>query len=181
MKNITVIALLMLIATGGYSQETAKIKVFCDKNASVISYSMNHPLHAWTGDCRDVTSIILTDANRSTITNVAVSVKISSFDSQNANRDSHVMETTEALTYPAINFTSNSIKQENEKLYVTGILTFHGVSQAISFEAEKKIIQNKAEISGNFVLKMTQFNITPPSLMGLATDDDFKISFRILY
>ena len=180
-KTIVLVVLALFLITLANAQVTPQIKLFCDKTQSAITYSMHHPLHSWTGESKDITSVILTDENRDIISQVAVSVKISSFDSKNANRDSHVMEVAEALNYPTVTFTSSSIKQENNKLTVTGTLKFHGVSQSISFEATKNTINNKAEITGNFIVKMTQFQIKPPSLMGMATDDDIKMEFKVLY
>lgn len=181
MKRIILLVAIALLNTLGHAQVKTPIKIYCDKKQSTISYSMNHPLHSWTGVSKDITSVILTDENRTEISQVAVSVKISSFDTQNANRDSHTMEATEALKYPAISFSSNSIKQTGNKLTVAGTLSFHGVSQVITFDAEKKIINNKAEIKGSFIIKMTQYNIDPPSLMGIASDDNIKIDFYVIY
>jgi polyisoprenoid-binding protein YceI len=181
MKMMKILVALALLSTLADAQDKSQIKLYCDKKQSTISYYLHHPLHAWTGESNDVNSIILTDENRTLINTVAVSVKISSFDSKNANRDSHVMEVTEALKYPTISFTSNSIKQESNKLVVSGTLNFHGVSQIVLFEADKTIINNKAEITGGFTVKMTQFGIDPPSLMGMATDDDIKITFKVVY
>lgn len=181
MKKIIFLIAIVLLNIVSYSQSTSQIKLFCDKAHSSIEYSMHHPLHSWTGESKDITSVILSDEKRNSISQVAVLVKISSFDSKNANRDSHIMEVTEALKYPAITFTSTSIKQENNKLAVTGTMNFHGINQTISFEADKNMIKDKAEITGNFIVKMSQFNIKPPSLMGVATDDEIKISFKTIY
>jgi len=181
MKKLTLLVAIVLLNTLTYAQIKTPVKLYCDKKQSTIIYSMNHPLHSWTGESKDVTSVILTDENRAEISQVAVSVKISSFDTKNANRDSHTMEATEALKYPAISFSSNSIKQTGNKLTVTGTLSFHGVSQVITFEAEKNIVNNKAEIKGSFIFKMTQFKIDPPSLMGIASDDNIKIDFFVVY
>ena len=180
-KQIIFIVVIVLLNTLVKAQEKTQVKLYCDKKQSTISYSMNHPLHSWTGESPDVTSVILTDENRNVINQVAVLVKISTFDSKNANRDSHAMEATEALKYPSVSFTSSSIKQVGNKLAVNGTLNFHGVSQLISFEAEKDIINNKAEIRGSFNIKMTLFKIDPPTLLGIATEDDIKISFNLIY
>jgi len=181
MNKILLFVAIVLLGTSAIAQTTTPVKVKCDQKLSTITYSMNHMLHAWTGVSNDVTSIILTDENKSVISQVAVSVKIASFDSQNANRDSHTIEATEALKYPNITFASTTIKPEGDKLKVTGTLTFHSVNQPISFEALKKMNKNKAEITGEFSVKMTQFKIDPPSLMGIATDDEIKIAFKIIY
>lgn len=181
MKQIVFISAVLFINTVAFAAKPAPVKLFCDKSHSTITYGMNHMLHSWTGTSKDINSVILTDEAKKTISQVAVSVKISSFDSKNANRDSHTMEVTEALKYPNITFSSTSIKQENNKLSVEGTLSFHGVSKDISFEAEKTKNKNKIEITGGFDIKMTDFNIERPSLMGIAADDDIKITFDVLY
>ena len=110
-----------------------------------------------------------------------MSVKFSSFDSKNANRDSHSIEVTEALKYPNTTFNSKSIKQEGNKLSVEGTLNFHGVNKDISFVAEKSGNKNKIQVTGGFEIKMTDFKDDQPSLMGLDTDDKIKIKFDVVY
>lgn len=159
----------------------AQVKVYSDKELSTITYYMSHPLHEWTGVSKEATSIILTADKKGAINKVVVSVKVASFDSKNANRDSHVIEATEGILYPTITFSSDTIIQKGNNLEVSGIIVFHGVRQRISFTAEKKDAKNKVEITGSFPLKMTDFKIEPPSLMGIATTDEFKISFDMFY
>lgn len=180
MKHLLLIVALALLTTAK-AQDKPQIKIFCDKSQSTISYSMSHPLHSWVGVSKEVNSVILADEKREQITQVAATVKISSFNSRNANRDSHAMEVTEALLYPSISFTSDDIKQNGDSLEVTGILNFHHVNQMVSFKAKKEKLKNKVRITGAFKLKMTQFDIQPPSLMGMATRDEFEISFSIVY
>lgn len=181
MKKLIISAAFVLSGILAYTQEAPFIKLYSDKKLSTITYSMIHPLHAWTGESKEVTSIILSDESRSLITKVAVSVKVASFDSQNANRDSHAIEVLESLKYPTVSFSSTTIKQEGEKYIITGVLTFHGVSQTISFEAGKTMFNNKVEVTGGFSIKMSQYKIVPPSLMGIVTEDDIKISFKMVY
>ena len=58
---------------------------------------MSHPFHDWTGKSNKLNSAIICLPNKDSISQVAVSVNISSFDSENSNRDSHVIEVTEAV------------------------------------------------------------------------------------
>jgi len=177
MKTLAIIITFLAINSLAFAQ----VKIYSDKELSTISYDMHHPMHSWTGVSKEATSIILTDDKKETITKVVVSVKIASFDSKNANRDSHVLEATEGLIYPTITFSSDSVKQVGDKLFVSGDLTFHGVVQRVSFNAEKTFSKNKVNVTGSFSLKMTQFKIEPPSLMGIATTDEFKIAFNMFY
>ncbi len=142
---------------------------------------MNHLLHSWEGVCKDVNSVILSDEKRDEIKQVAVTVKISSFDSQNANRDSHMMEATDAIKFPNINFASTSINREGNVLHVTGTLTFHGIGKTILIDAAVKKVNDKAEITGDFDVNMKDFNIEPPSLMGVSTSEIIKLKFTMIF
>lgn len=181
MKYFLLSLALLLTLTQMQAQSTTNVKLYCDKTRSSITYGMHHPLHAWTGTNNDVTSLILTDASKTIISQVAVTVKLAGFDSKNANRDSHVLEVTEGLKFPIVKFSSSSIETKGDKLLVKGSMTFHGVTQPVSFEANYKKVNDKLEISGNFSVTMTQFGIEPPSLLAIPTDDEIKMSFSVVY
>ena len=181
MKNIFFTLLFIGLASSTIAQDAATVKVFADKKLSSITYTMRHPLHTWDGTSKDVNSVILTNADKSQLTQVAVSVKLGSFDSKNANRDSHVIEVAEGLKYPTISFSSTSIQTQGDIMVVKGNVSFHGVTQPINFEAKRKMAGTDLEISGAFTLKMTQFKIEPPSLLAVAADDEFKLNFKVVY
>ena len=170
-----------MCTTTSFAQKLKLKKLYATKNKSDITYAMNHPLHAWSGVSNDILSVILLDTSNMEINELAVVVKIASFDSKNSNRDSNTIEVTEALKYPNVNLSSNSIKQVNDKLTVKGTLKFHGVSKEIIFDAEKKIIKDEMKVTGNFEILMTDFKIKPPKLLGITTDKDIKLSFTVFY
>ena len=181
MKNILFFLLFIGLASSAVAQDASTVKVFADKKLSSITYTMRHPLHTWDGTSKDVNSVIVTNADKSQLTQVAVSVKLGSFDSKNANRDSHMIEVAEGLKYPTISFSSTSIQTQGDVLLVKGNVSFHGVTQPVTFEAKRKMLGSNLEISGAFTLKMTQFKIDPPSLLGVAADDEFKLKFKVVY
>lgn len=180
MKNILLVFGLLLLASTAFAQELSE-KIFCDKSKSSITYSMRHPLHAWDGVSNEVTSVILSDKKREKISQVAVSVKIASFDSKNANRDSHTIEVTEALKFPLITFNSTSLEQNGSQIKIIGILSFHGFKKETTFEASSKIEKGKLRVTGKFVVLMSEFGIKRPTLMAIATDDEIHIEFDVLY
>jgi len=181
MKNICFFPLFIGLASSVFAQDAGTVKVFADKKVSSITYTMLHPLHTWDGTSKEVNSVILTNADKSVLTQVAVSVKLGSFDSKNANRDSHMIEVAEGLKYPIISFSSTSIQTQGDVLLVKGNVSFHGVTQPITFEAKRKTTGSNLEVSGAFTLKMTQFKIEPPSLLGVAADDVLKLKFKVVY
>ena len=177
MKKVALIVFIFMIVKT-YCQQT---KFYLDKKKSFITYTMHHPLHDWNGICKDFNSVLVADSQKNNISQIAVSAKLSNFDSKNANRDSHMIEVAEGLKFPNVTFTSSEIERNGNKLNIKGKVNFHGVSKNINFEANQRNFEGKVEILGSFTIKMSQFNITPPSLMGMQTDDEFKIDFVATY
>jgi len=180
-KNYFSIIIILLCTTTSFAQKLKLKKLYADKNKSDITYAMNHPLHAWTGVSNNILSVMLLDTSNMEINELAVVVKIASFNSKNSNRDSNTIEVTEALKYPNVSLSSNSIKQTNDRLTVKGKLKFHGVSKEIIFDAQKEIIKDEIKVTGNFEILMTDFKIKPPKLLGIETDKDIKLSFTVFY
>lgn len=156
-------------------------KIANDKSKSTITYSASHPLHDWDGESKEVKAVIMADETKTKIFSTAISVKVSTFNSGNANRDSHMIEVTEAIKYPAITFASTSISQTGNKLKVTGNMKFHNVTKVVTTTAEMKTINNHIIVAGEFDLKMTDFKIERPSLMGMPTADELKIKFDLTF
>ena len=53
MKHIVLFLLIFFQAIISESQETSAIRTMADRKQSSITYSMRHPLHAWTGVSRE--------------------------------------------------------------------------------------------------------------------------------
>ncbi len=180
-KNYFSIIIILLCTTTSFAQKLKLKKLYADKNKSDITYAMNHPLHAWTGVSNNILSVMLLDTSNMEINELAVVVKIASFNSKNSNRDSNTIEVTEALKYPNVSLSSNSIYQYKDRLTVKGTLKFHGISKEIIFDAQKEIIKDEIKVTGNFKILMTDFKIKPPKLLGIATDKNIKLSFTVFY
>lgn len=172
------IILMLITCSAVFSQS---VKLTADKSKSTITYSMKHPLHEWDGVSKDVQSIAVLEGEAREITQVAVRVKLASFDSRNANRDSHMIEVAEGLTYPEITFASTRITKNGEGLDVTGNLKFHGITRSISFKCTRKNEKKAIVVAGSFRVRLTDFAIEPPSLLGLATEDEFNVAFEMTY
>jgi polyisoprenoid-binding protein YceI len=176
MKSILAI-LLLLTAIPAFAQT----RIPADVSVSTIRYSMIHPLHEWDGVSQKITSVIQLAADGQTIERVAVRVPVASFDSDNASRDSHMMEVAEALKFPDLKFGSTTITDSGSTLTVNGTLTFHGVDKPVTFTASKRMDNGKIRVIGRFPVKLTEFGIDPPRLLGIATEDSFTVSFDVMY
>jgi len=179
------ILLLAILATVTVTVVTAQkgpsVRTMADKRSSSITYSMKHPLHAWSGTSRDITSVILSDGEKINIRQVAVSVSIATFDSRNANRDSHMLEVTEALRYPNITFSGNVTGRQEDELTIEGELTFHGISRTAAFKVNVQEKSGKVEVKGGFSVTLSDFNIIRPTLMGFPVSEEVKLEFSVVY
>jgi len=179
MHKCFILACFLLTSVLMLQAQTVKLQNQKDKSS--ITYSMSHPLHKWDGVSKEVSSVILTDQERNTISQVAVTVRLATFDSKNANRDSHMLEVAEGIKFPNVTFTAGDIQQKEDKLLIKGKLTFHGITRDLAFEALKKTEGKNIQVSGGFEVKLSDFNIEPPSLLGFVTEDSFKIRFQMIY
>lgn len=166
----------------GFMAPSAKRKLMADKKTSTIAYAMRHPMHSWEGVSRDVTAAIVYDEESKKVETVAVIAKVASFDSQNANRDSHAIESMEGIKYPNVTFSSQQVQDDGSgKLSVMGNLTFHGVTRPMTVPITRKINGGMTVYEGSFDLKLTDFKIEKPTLMMVPVDDEFKMKFSLAF
>ncbi|GAA4468875.1 YceI family protein [Nibrella saemangeumensis] len=159
-----------------------KRKLMADKSASVVTYAMKHPMHSWEGVSRDVNSAIVYNDETQAVENVAVSIKVASFDSGNANRDSNAMETLEALKYPNVTFVSQNIQAgANGGLTIKGNMTFHNVTKPITVQATRKDGNGRITVDGGFDLQLSDYNVKRPTLMTIPVDEEVRMKFTVVY
>ena len=150
---------------------------------STITYHMRHKLHEWDG----VSDKLKIQANWESanpvnkITKIAISTKVSSFNSGLSNRDSHMIEVLEALTYPNIVFNSTSIVYNQNDLMVNGQLQFHGVTKQISFNAKQSDKEGNIFFEGAFPILLEDFKVKRPSLLFVKADNEIQIKFKLYF
>ena len=158
----------------------AKRKLMADRTKSTITYAMTHPMHSFEGVSRDVACVVmLDDANQ--IESVAAATKVSSFDSDNTNRDSHALEKMEALKYPKVTFTSNDVQQQGANLTVKGNLTFHGVTRPVIIQATRQDDNAQMTIKGDFEIRLSDYKVEKPSLMMVPVNEEVKVKLQIVF
>jgi polyisoprenoid-binding protein YceI len=180
LHSLIVIAGLLHSIFTGYQDPVIKTSR-ADKKTSFISYHMVHPLHEWTGTNKAVEGVIQYDSKTGQINKVAIVVKVSGFDSDNSNRDSHMMEVTEAIKYPNISFVSSALQEKNNQLEVKGTIQFHGVSKEVIFPVKQDQKQNIKTVEGEFDILLEDFKIEKPSLMMVEVDNKVKIAFKMQF
>lgn len=180
-STLSALAVLLLVSLLAAGTPGGK-KLMADKKISSVTYTMHHPLHTWDGVSHDVNCAIIYDEASKAIEGVAVAIKVASFDSKDGNRDSHAMEVLDGIRYPNVTFVSQSIQTGADgTLTATGKLTFHGVTKPTMLVCTRKDEGNSLIVNGAFDIKMTEFNIEQPSLLGMKTDDPIKLKFTAYF
>lgn len=165
-----------------FTSPMAKRKIVADKAHSTVTYAAKHPLHKWEGVSKDVNCAIIYNDDTKQPDNVAVSIRVASFDSDNGNRDSHAMEVLEGLKHPNVTFVSSDVKADaNGKMTLNGTLTFHGVAKPVTVQVARKDESGKMTITGEFPVSLTEYNVERPSLLGLKTEDSMTLRFNIVF
>lgn len=177
MKYWFAILAAFMLQTNGHAQ-TKQIRA--DKSQSSITYGMKHALHAWTGTSKEVACAAETNAE-GRIIRVAATVKVKSFDSQNSNRDAHMLEVTDALTHPNITFSSTTVTPESNGYLVKGNLIFHGVTKPFEARVTEAQKNGRRMISGRFIFLLEDFGIERPTLMLVKTDNEVEVSFEFYF
>lgn len=180
MKMLSKILVAILFPIMAFSQQDLT-KIFADKSVSTITYEMKHPMHDWEAVCKDVNAVIVYNKATKGLEQVAVSLKVQSFDSGNPNRDSHALEVLEALKFPKVTFASTKIKAAADMLTVEGNLTFHGITKPITIIATREDFVNKVVFEGKFDVSLTDYKVERPSLFGMKTDDMLHFKFKFIF
>lgn len=108
-----------------------------------------------------------------------IAAPVKSFASSDSNRDSNMLDTTEASKFPV---TSARGKFPKEDLMKSGEWTlavdveFHGVKK--TYQAKVERVKDQV-FKSSFILKLDQHQIDRPSLFGVKIDDDVPMTFDI--
>jgi polyisoprenoid-binding protein YceI len=164
-----------------YAFAPAEKIIRADKANSFIQYTVNHPFHSATAVTNNFICNIDFNSDTRQVNKVVVAVGLGTFDSKNSNRDSNAMEAVEALRFPSVKFISTSIAFAENKLAVTGNLTFHGITKEISFSAQQKINLSLFTVTGSFTVSLDEFKVERPSLLGMKVDDAILIEFKTVF
>lgn len=177
MKKLMILAALLLPFTA-FAQKSVSVV----KNDSWIQYELVHPMHKSVGTSKQVTGAAKYDETNKKFQAVAVAAAVNTFDSSNGSRDSHMLEVVDAIKYPRIAFTSDSVEPKGrDEVTVKGKLTFHGVSKPISFTAKTWTQDGKVFVQGQTSVSLTALGVERPSFMMVPTEDALKITFRAAF
>ena len=148
---------------------------------SWIAYRLVHPLHVIDAKSSSVEYKLELDPEKKEIKTVTAHVDVTTFDSGNSNRDSHAMEVIDAITYPDVEFTSTSIVQKGDSIFVTGKLMFHGVTNDITMAGTAQWQPNRLDVHGGFDIGLTEYKVDRPSLLMIPVEDQLGFTLAAAF
>jgi polyisoprenoid-binding protein YceI len=129
---------------------------------------------------KDISSILSKDKNIESIRG-DININFISLKSQKEDRDQHMYKLFYTKLYPKVSFEIKSIKKQESNYQINGILTLNNTKRNISSFANINEEKNSLNIGGNFSIKLTQFNIEPPTLLFLTVRDQIDIKYNLSY
>lgn len=181
LKNVFLFSMLLLMS-GTLTGQALKI---VPKN-SVIIINGTSNLHDWKSKSEQINGeLILSGSNQ--VKSFRLDIPVKSIKSGEKLMDSKTYETFDANKHPNIAFrltdvTNLQITGDNVHVVFNGNLTMAGTTKKVTIKANgKNIKQGTYVFNGNVPLKMTDFQMKPPTaLLGtLKVGDGIKLEFDI--
>ena len=170
---------VLVLCVPGAVQTQSRVQAVHDESS--VTYHLTHPLHKIEATSRDVLFDAMADMTARKLTGVTANVDVMTFDSGNSNRDSHAMEVIDALSFPDVRFTSTAIVQTGDSAYVTGDLTFHGVTKPVVAALLLQWSNGGLRAVGRMDVSLQAFAIERPSLLMIPVEDDLRFDIVAVF
>jgi pectate lyase len=192
-RNTRIVRLIILAAVALVSTFATNAQTVRKNTAFIIKVKGSSNLHDWTMEAKNGTI----EANLNLASNVSYLAGIQSLNfslpvknlksTEGSLMDSRAYDAIKADKYPTISFalltaTPESNQGNKSQFKVTGNLTICGVTKPIEMVATAtKNSDGSVIITGSQNIKMTQFNVRPPSFMfgALKVTDNLTIDYAV--
>lgn len=176
----------LLLALPAAAQDAARM-YSVKKDSSNLTYKLIHKLHEVSGKAHpsEGKAVLKPDGTLQ----VAVRAQVKDFDSQNSNRDTHMLEVTEASKFPLVELkaVATGVKAPatfpgSVPVTLKGKLTFHGVTKdvevpmTVKFDSAKQVTAD-----GTFEISLEGYNIERPTLLLVKVDDKLVLEPHLVF
>ena len=186
MKGLLVIIIGVAISISMFAQENYKLK------SSTLKIEGTSSLHDWSADANKVSGSVNFGANdiATALKNVSVEIEVNAIKSEKGSTmDNNIYSALKAKSHPKISFQMtkvNSVKGNNTDFTasVTGNLSIAGTTKLVDLTVTgKKKTNGDLVFNGSKKIKMTDFNVKPPSFMfgAMKTGDDVTVTFSTTF
>ncbi len=173
-KLITTLFFVFLIVPSLHAQ------AFLTENGTAIFHS-EVPMHTFSGSSEHLTGKIDLDNNI-----VDFYIDLTTLKTGIEKRDRDMRETLETDKYPFAEFYGQLISDFNpdssgaQKVIVEGTFKIHGVEQKKQFTGTLEMTPDGLLLKANWVLRLEDYDIVPPSLLFVKVDQEQKIEIEAL-
>jgi polyisoprenoid-binding protein YceI len=179
--------LLLTLSTAAYAEpKTLKFE------RSSAFYTGRDALAAWKGTTKDVNGSVAYDSQTGEFLKGEVQIGLASIDSGNGVRDARMRnEFLQTDKFPTATFVVKKIENfpkfsewkqwgNRQKGKMVGDLTIRNITKPVTFDAEAIYTGKELKITGTSKVKMTDYGITPPSILLVTVEDTLGLEFDAL-
>jgi polyisoprenoid-binding protein YceI len=192
-KLFYTIAFMIGITIAGMPAQ-AQYKLNTSKE-NTVKISGGSNVHGWTmaaqnPTCEAVFGALTADDNiPKNLTSLSFSVNAKSLKSEHSSMDGRTYKTIKADAFPKITYKQSSatiipVKKNRFSIKTTGVLTIAGTSKTITMMVNSEVKEDGSiNCTGQQKLKLTDFNIQPPSFMmgAMKVDNDLSIAYNLTF
>ncbi|SRR6056297_93372 len=187
LKITQFILLFCIIAPGVYAQQ--KLQLVDEKVTLKIMGTSN--LHDWTMEAEGLNGDMQAWINESSIEaieNGNLRVVVDKIESGKSIMNKKTYDALNSDDHPYITFQLQSVEDlysagSNFSGKARGVLTIAGQSENVTIPVTGKIKDNQVIVNGNYSLKMTSFQVDPPTAMfgSLKTGDQVTVEYELIF
>jgi len=174
-------------AGGGAAAEASPLRLIILPEKSQVEFISGTQLGEFRGITRQISGEVVLDPQEATRLRLAVSVDLRTLKSDNALRDQHMHDKVlEVGRFPSASFAASEFRpvagagRDGGEGVIAGALRLHGVERAVSIPVRYTLNGTTLRGEGNLLVKLTDFDMTPPRLLGLKVRDQVTVEIRFV-
>jgi len=182
------VAVVFIFSIGVQAQETYQL----DKDNFTLIIEGTSNAHDWDMQAEDVSGELSAKVQSSLIENFEdadIQINVEKLESGKRIMNNKTYEALESDDHPKIRFQLKSVEDlytagSNFSGKANGVMTIAGNSKTVSIPFSGKVNgENKFSVSGDYSLKMTEYDIDPPKAMfgSLKTGDEVTIKYDFVF
>ncbi len=183
--NQIAILVLMLVPAWGYAQYTL------DASSSSLVVEGTSTLHDWEIEAEGMKGTASIDASGKleTVKSLSFTVVVDGLKSHKSGMDKNTYKALNEEKYPNITYTLTKVNGITDagggkyKVSTTGNLSIAGTTKSVNMDVVATVSGTSVKFEGNYPMKMTQFDIEPPTAMlgSIKTGDEVTVKYTVNY
>lgn len=181
------IILVGLLTAGARGAQGSPLHFAVLREKSQVEFISGTQLGEFRGDTRQVTGEMAVDPQGAAKVHLTISTDLRTLKTDNALRDQHMRDTLlEVGRFPRATFTASEFrpapgaKMEGGEGTLSGTLTLHGIERPVSLPIRYAVNGTTLQGEGTLLVKLTDFGMTPPRLLGLKVRDQVTVEIRLV-